>query len=111
MNTSFQPIRKSVDGNICYTSDSLNYQCFETAGFLLREVTRHETKQLVKQYIIANKQKKTLSILQDILDTDVVHINSNQITCIDQVYTNYEIDPLSDKKSNGEWTYSFRIKI
>jgi hypothetical protein len=54
MTETFQPIRKCEGGNIIYTSDTLNFNGVETAGFLLRELTTKDKKHLVKQYIIAS---------------------------------------------------------
>ena len=90
MAESFRPIRKSERGDIIYTSDTLNFSSAETAGFLFRELTTKEKKKhLVKHYIIASA--KQLSLMQDILDSAMVHIEKEKITAVDQIDPDYTL--------------------
>jgi len=108
MAESFKPIRKSERGDIVYTSDTLNFGSVETAGFLLREVTTKEKKKhFVKHYIIASVNR--LSLMQDILDSEIFHIKKEKISAVDQIDTSYTLS--SDKSSPQEWTYMFRLRI
>jgi hypothetical protein len=47
--------------------------------------------------------------MQDILDSDMVKIEKDKITAVDQIQTDYRLD--SVKSNLLEWTYMFRVRI